>query len=78
MSGARVGVVRVVGDRARAGAGLAAAAAPRGEAGKYAVAQCGWYVGIDAGWADTTGGAKFRPDGFCVPPPAPTHSPASM
>jgi hypothetical protein len=37
-------------------------------AGKYAVAQCGWYVGADASWADTTGGAKFRPDGWCVPP----------
>jgi hypothetical protein len=37
-------------------------------AGKYEVAQCGWYVGADAGWADTTGGAKFRPDAWCVPP----------
>ena len=37
-------------------------------AGKYAVAQCGWYVGADASWADTTGGAKFRPDAYCVPP----------
>jgi hypothetical protein len=36
---------------------------------KYAVAQCGWYVGADASWADTTGGAKFRSDGYCVPPP---------
>ena len=32
------------------------------------VAQCGWYVGADADWADTTGGAKFRPDAYCVPP----------
>jgi hypothetical protein len=40
-------------------------------AGKYSVAQCGWYVGADASWSDTTGGAKFRSDGFCVPgPPA--------
>ncbi|HWM54385.1 MAG TPA: hypothetical protein VNO20_03235 [Solirubrobacterales bacterium] len=38
------------------------------QAGKYAVAQCGWYVGADASWADTTGGAKFRQDGWCVPP----------
>jgi hypothetical protein len=44
-------------------------AAAKAEAGKYAVAQCGWYVGADADWADTTGGAKFRPDAFCVPPP---------
>ena len=44
-------------------------AASKADAGKYAVAQCGWYVGADASWADTTGGAKFRPDGYCVPPP---------
>jgi hypothetical protein len=37
-------------------------------AGKYEVAQCGWYVGADANWADTTGGVKFRPDAWCVPP----------
>jgi len=43
-------------------------AASKAEAGKYAVAQCGWYVGADASWADTTGGAKFRSDGWCVPP----------
>ncbi len=42
-------------------------AASKAEAGKYAVAQCGWYVGADASWADTTGGAKFRPDAYCVP-----------
>lgn len=34
---------------------------------KYTVAQCGWYVGADADWADTTGGAKFRPDSWCTP-----------
>jgi hypothetical protein len=43
-------------------------AAAKAEAAKYTVAQCGWYVGADADWADTTGGAKFRPDGYCVPP----------
>jgi hypothetical protein len=42
--------------------------ASKAEAGKYTVAQCGWYVGADADWADTTGGAKFRSDGYCVPP----------
>jgi hypothetical protein len=42
-------------------------AAAKAEAGKYAVAQCGWYAGADASWADTTGGSKFRPDAFCVP-----------
>jgi hypothetical protein len=43
-------------------------AAKEATAGKYAVAQCGWYIGADASWADSTGGAKFRPDGWCVPP----------
>jgi hypothetical protein len=38
-------------------------------AGFYSVAQCGWYVGADADWWDSTGGAKFRSDGYCVPPP---------
>ena len=42
--------------------------AAKAEAGKYTVAQCGWFVGADADWADTTGGAKFRSDGYCVPP----------
>jgi hypothetical protein len=55
------------------GVGLAVAvlllAAGEARAGKYAVAQCGWFVGADADWADTTGGAKFRPDAFCVPAP---------
>jgi len=51
------------------GAGLALALlAGEARAGKYAVAQCGWRVGADADWADTTGGAKFRPDAYCVPP----------
>jgi hypothetical protein len=44
-------------------------AAREAGAAKYAVAQCGWRVGADADWADTTGGAKFRPDAWCVPPP---------
>ncbi len=44
-------------------------AAAKATAGKYEVAQCGWGVGADAGWADTTGGVKFRPDAYCVPPP---------
>jgi hypothetical protein len=44
--------------------------AAKAEAGKYAVAQCGWYAGADASWDDTTGGAKFRSDAYCVPPGA--------
>ena len=35
---------------------------------RYAVAQCGWHVGSEAAWGDTTGGAKFRPSSHCVPP----------
>ena len=54
------------------GVGLALAllllAASEARAGKYAVAQCGWHVGADAAWADTTGGAKFRPDSYCATP----------
>jgi hypothetical protein len=54
------------------GTGLAVAGlllvAAEARAGTYEVAQCGWYVGADASWADTTGGAKFRPDAWCVPP----------
>ncbi len=68
MSGTRGGLARVV----AMGVGLAVAilllVAGEARAGKYAVAQCGWYVGADATWADTTGGVKFRPDAYCVPP----------
>jgi hypothetical protein len=68
MSGTRGGLGRIL----AIGIGLALAllllAAGEAKAGKYAVAQCGWYVGADANWADTTGGAKFRPDSWCVPP----------
>jgi hypothetical protein len=68
MSGTRGGLARIV----AMGMALAVAAllliAGEARAGKYAVAQCGWYVGADAAWADTTGGAKFRPDAYCVPP----------
>jgi hypothetical protein len=64
----RGGLGRIVGI----GIGLAVAllllVAAEARAGKYEVAQCGWYVGADAGWADSTGGAKFRQDAWCVPP----------
>ena len=68
MSGARGGRGRVVG----LGIGLAIAlllvVAGEARGAKYTVAQCGWHVGADADWADTTGGAKFRPDAYCVTP----------
>ncbi len=67
MSGTRGGIGRIV----AMGIGLALAllllAAREATAGNYTVAQCGWYVDADAGWADTTGGAKFRSDAWCVP-----------
>lgn len=68
MSGTRGGLGRIV----AMGIGLAVALllllAAEAQAGRYAVAQCGWYVGADAAWGDTTGGAKFRPEAYCVPP----------
>jgi hypothetical protein len=69
MSGTRGGLARMV----AMGIGLAVAVllliAGEAKAGRYAVAQCGWYVGADADWWDSTAGAKFRPDAYCVPPP---------
>jgi hypothetical protein len=68
MSGTRGGVARLVAMGVALALALLLLAAKEATAGKYAVAQCGWYVGADANWADSTGGAKFRPDGWCVPP----------
>jgi len=68
MSGTRVGLVRIVSLGFCLALALLLLAAREANAAKYSVAQCGWYVGADAGWADSTGGAKFRPDGYCVPP----------
>jgi hypothetical protein len=50
------------------GLSLLLLAAAKADAGKYNVAQCGWFIGAEADWADTTGGVKFRPDAYCVPP----------
>ena len=62
------------GRAAFAGFGLALAAtliwAGEARAAKYAVAQCGWHVASEAAWADTTGGAKFRPSSYCAAPAA--------
>jgi hypothetical protein len=68
MSGTRLAVGRSIALGLLLALSLLLFAAARAEAGKYAVAQCGWYAGADASWADTTGGAKFRPDSYCVPP----------
>jgi hypothetical protein len=68
MSGTRGGWARIVAMGVALAATLLLLIAGEARAGKYAVAQCGWYVGADATWADTTGGAKFRSDAYCVPP----------
>jgi hypothetical protein len=68
MSGTRGGLGRIVAIGIALALALLLLAAKEATAGKYSVAQCGWYVGADANWADSTGGAKFRPDGWCVPP----------
>lgn len=69
MSGTRFVVGRVVALGVLLALSVLLLVASKAQAGKYAVAQCGWFVGADASWADTTGGAKFRPDAYCVPPP---------
>ncbi len=68
MSGTRVGLARIVAMGIALALALLLLGTREATAGKYAVAQCGWYLGADASWADTTGGAKFRPDAWCVPP----------
>jgi len=68
MSGTRGGLGRIVAIGVGLAVALSLVLAGEARAGKYEVAQCGWYVGIDATWADTTGGTKFRPDSWCVPP----------
>src|SRR5215467_8935993 len=60
MSGTRIGVARAIALGILLALSVLLLAASEARAGKYAVAQCGWYVGADASWDDTTGGAKFR------------------
>ncbi|HEU4739051.1 MAG TPA: hypothetical protein VFS54_08210 [Solirubrobacterales bacterium] len=67
MTGSRVGIVRGLALGVLLALSVLLLAAAKANAGKYAVAQCGWYAGADASWGDTTGGAKFRPDAYCVP-----------
>jgi hypothetical protein len=69
MSGTRGGLGRIVAMGIALALALLLLAAREATAGKYSVAQCGWHVGADAGWADSTGGAKFRPDSYCATPP---------
>lgn len=69
MSGTRGGLGRIVAMGVALALALLLLAAKEATAGKYSVAQCGWHVGADAGWADSTGGAKFRADAYCATPP---------
>jgi hypothetical protein len=69
MSGTRGGIGRIVAMGIALALALLLLIAKEATAGKYSVAQCGWYVGADANWADSTGGAKFRPDAYCATPP---------
>lgn len=68
MTGTRAGWVRVVAMGFALAMTMLLFAAREASAAKYAVAQCGWHLGADASWADTTGGAKFRPDAWCATP----------
>jgi hypothetical protein len=68
MSGARGGMGRIVAMGVALALALLLLGAQEATAGKYAVAQCGWHLDADADWADTTGGAKFRPDAWCATP----------
>lgn len=67
MSGTRGGLGRILAMGIALALALLLLAAREATAGNYSVAQCGWYVDKDADWADTTGGAKFRSDAWCVP-----------
>ncbi len=69
MSGTRGGLGRIVAMGIALALALLLLVAKEATAGKYSVAQCGWHVGADASWADSTGGAKFRPDAYCATPP---------
>lgn len=49
-------------------AGIAGSAhVPEVDAARYTVSECGWYVGHDAGWADTSASKFFR-SSYCQPP----------
>jgi hypothetical protein len=68
MSGTRGGLARILAMGVALALALLLLGAREATAGHYTVVQCGWYFDADADWADTTGGAKFRSDRWCVPP----------
>jgi len=68
MSRTRVGFGRTVALGVALALALFLLGGREASAAKYSVAQCGWHIGADTDWADTIGGAKFRPDAYCVTP----------
>src|SRR5664279_190179 len=68
MSGTRGGVGRIAAMGITLAVLMLLAIAGQARAQKYEVAQCGWFVGADANWADNTGATKYRSDAYCVPP----------
>lgn len=66
MSGTRGGRGRLLAMALGLAVGLLLLVTGEARARPYAVAQCGWGAGADADWADSTAGAKYRPDAFCV------------
>src|SRR5689334_3625578 len=48
-------------------AGFAGLMAAEATAARYTVTQCGWHVGMDAGWADTSAD-KFTRSSYCQTP----------
>ena len=68
MVGSRLGLARGIALGVLLALSVMLLAAAKADAARYQVAQCGWSVGVDAEWSDTTGGAKFRPDAFCGTP----------
>jgi hypothetical protein len=69
MLGTRIGLGRSVALGVCLALALLLLAAKEAQAGRYVVSECGWHVDSDAQWADSTGGAKFRPDAYCASPP---------
>jgi hypothetical protein len=68
MTGTRGGLGRIVAMVIGLAVLLLLMMSGEARAGQYSVVSCGWFVGPNAAWADTTGGAKFAPDDHCVPP----------
>ncbi len=68
MSGTRGGLARIIAMGIALALALLLLVAKEATAAKYDVAQCGWHLGADADWADTTGGTKFRQDAWCATP----------